>query len=682
MHVNKASIHSKMPIQGINFVIPPFQRAYSWEKENWEELFNDLKLVIDKNTHHFIGSVVIQKKGLELIVIDGQQRLTTISLLLLALAKWTKKHNVGNKYFYENIIKDYLVVTKRDGSQETRFKLSNKNNNLKEFENLVLGFYKENFVPAEIQEKTLVEVVNFFEKELNEFNKKFQPTEDFEGTIFDKLTQNLNFIDIELEENEDANTIFETLNSRGKQLDSSDLIRNYLFMMPQIKKVGEMQVYENNWYPLEKYFEDLAEQKIKHSFSNFLKYFLFANVTRPDTIHQDRIYPEMKEFLTKFLENNSIAALFDKLKKYKNFFDIIIFPDKIDVIKYNSTIKIGLKIINYCDVFVSTPLILKAFELFDNKKIQKDTLENIILLLASYTLRLVVHERKFPNKTLPTLIKLLENFEDENELPQKIANEIVKLKATPFYNDEDFKSRLLEYEIYENRRRDLVRYLIWLAIYQHSEGKLGYTNFEDLSIEHIFPQKAEQSDLSDEEFEETKKLSNTIGNLTLLTQKLNSSLSNKPFAEKKAKLQEYTIWNYERENYFSQDQWTSQQITDRTEFIADQIIKLLPNAANAQDSTEYVWKVEGELVEGKNQKAQFINALQKMYSLATPTWHLLAIKGIANKDKTAFTQVVQQRGLVEIQGVFFNSHASLSSKQKRLQSIAEKLNLHFEVEIL
>ena len=211
MHVDKASIHTKMPVQGINFVIPPFQRAYSWEKENWEELFDDLKLILDNTTPHFIGSVVIQKKEYELIVIDGQQRLTTISLLLLALAKWTKKNNSGNIYFYENQIKDYLIVTDDDGTETTRLRLSHKNNNLKEYENLVLGFYKENFVPVAIKENNLEKVVTFFESELDAFKQnEYHSKENFEKIILKNLTHKLSFIYIELEEHEDANTIFET----------------------------------------------------------------------------------------------------------------------------------------------------------------------------------------------------------------------------------------------------------------------------------------------------------------------------------------------------------------------------------------------------------------------------------------------------------------------------------------
>ncbi len=516
--------------------------------------------------------------------------------------------------------------------------------------------------------------------------KGFSPKENFEKMILTNLTHKLSFIYIELEEHEDANTIFETLNSRGKQLDSSDLIRNYLFMMPQIKKAGEMQIYQNHWQPLEEYFEDLAEQKIKHSFSNFLKYFLFANVSRTDTIHQDRIYPEMKDFLNDFLNQNSISTLFGKLKRYQDFFHTIIFPDQIEVQKYSQSIKIALQIINYCDVFVSTPLILKAFELFSDKKIQKSTLENILLLVASYTLRLVVHEKKFPNKTLPTLVGVLDNFngEIEEELPTKIAQAIIKLKANPFYNNEDFKARLLEYSIYDNKRKSLVRYLIWLAIFKHSEGKLGYTNFEDLSIEHIFPQKAEKHDLSDDEFLETKKLLNTIGNLTLLTQKLNSSLSNKRFLDKKPDLQKNTIWSYEREIFFSQNEWTSEQIWERSEFIAEQLIKILPSPENAEDSnyTDYVWKVEGEKIGGKDQKTQFTNTLQKMYQVSKDNWHSLEIKSIANKDKNTFSTVTQKRGLVQIEGIYFNHLADLSTKQTRLKKIAEKLKVRFEVEMV
>ena len=523
----------------------------------------------------------------------------------------------------------------------------------------------------------MADVVKFFEKELNAFYKDYPNKEEFEWTIFDNIIQKLNFIDIKLEVHEDANIIFETLNSRGKQLDSSDLIRNYLFMIPQIKKAGEIQIYQKYWQPLEKYFEELAEQKIKHSFSSFLKYFLFAHVVAD--IRQDRIYPEMKDFLTNFLDKNSVSALFDKLRTYKSFFEILIFPNEIDVQKYSQNIKIALKIINYCDVFASTPLVLKAFELFSDKKIQKSTLENILLLIASYTLRLVVNEKKFPNKTLPNLIKLLSHFDNEEDLPQKMADEIIKLKATPFYNDEAFKSRLLEYNIYDNKRRKLVSYLIWLAIFKHSEGKLGYPYSSDLSIEHIFPQKATKHDLSDEEFLKTKKLLNTIGNLTLLTQSLNSSLSNKSFLEKKPKLQEYTIWNYERENYFSQDQWTSEQILERSEFIAEQIIAVLPSPENTQDTTDYIWKVEGEKIEGKNQKIQFVNALQKMYQLSEKeAWKNLSIIGTANADKMSFTES-QQKYLVNIQGVYFNYLASLPAKEERLKKIAERLYLSFQI---
>ncbi len=692
MDLQKNNLTDLLTVSKI-YSIPTFQRPYKWERQQWDDLFFDITRSLDKKSDHFMGAIVLYQSNQvpnQIMIIDGQQRITTVSLCLLAFAQWVKDHNSGNEFLYNKTIKQYLIGQDNfTGKENKKINLGNKNNNRKMYEKIIDQFYNSDDISSvDIASKNIFkEVKIYFYNLINSYyTEKMQGIEisEFVTSLFDAIVTNLKFIAISLDGNEDPNMIFETLNARGKTLEPSELIRNYIFMHPKIKDPDN--IYEKHWEPVEKYFEDLLQEgKSKITFTDFLRYFLYANKDDNRSIRNTHIYMEMKDYIDIYLRNHEIVELINQVNEYKEYFKFIMEPTSLTRKGYSNGVILYLSINRYTNTFVQLPILMKLLDKYESGILDIKALEEGLQLIISYIIRLWLANKKFPNKIVPELIALIESDNDKEKIMYNMHKAFQRQKASPFYDNDYFKQILTEESIYTNSKKDFIRYILLLIFNKQADYKLAYKEIGILSIEHIFPQTPQKwkRDLSKEGYDECNNLLNTLGNLTLVSQKLNSSMSNDRFEVKRIELEKYSIWPYERTTYFSDSsgQWNAETIRSRASILADYIIGILPKAEwEGESNIQYnVWfKVNEEIIKGDKQKEVYINALKHMYQIADKDrWNGIFIKGVCCREKKVFT-IHQKQNLIMLGELYINYHGSLIQKVERLKKIANICSINLE----
>ncbi|MGI0047530.1 MAG: DUF262 domain-containing protein [Nitrosotalea sp.] len=497
--------------KGGQFTIPIYQRTYSWTEKQCERLWSDiLKSATDDSIKgHFIGSIVYVEEGLYQIstipnsfVIDGQQRLTTLSLLLTALRDEMKRLGLGKEISPEMIDNYYLfnMVEK----EEKRYKLLLTQSDKTTFINLILGHE-----PPKDSSKHIIDNFNFFK------DKICQSSLDFEY-IFKGINK-LFIVDIALDRNYDnPQRIFESLNSTGLELSQADLIRNYALM--GLKSPEQKEIYDQYWYPMEQSF---GQTEYSRYFDRFMRDFL--TIRRNGQIPNIReVYDNFKEYTSE--KNGKIKEIVEDVYQQSKFFTRLVF-DKDD----DPEIREAIKDINTLKVDVAYPFLLEVISDYSNKIITKDDILHILRLVESYVFRRVICgiPTNTLNKTFATLSKTVNK---DRYLESVQAAFALKTGYRKFPNDEEFQSQFMIKDVYNIRNKEyLLRKL-------ENHNRKETVNIQDYTIEHIMPQDrnlspAWKQELGEHWEEIHNKYLHSIGNLTLTG--YNSELSNKTFLEKR-----------------------------------------------------------------------------------------------------------------------------------------------------
>lgn len=492
------------------FIIPIYQRKYSWTINQCKQLWNDiLRAAHDENIKgHFVGSVVYVEKGIyqissipQLLVIDGQQRLTTLSLLLRAFAKVIEERNEEFEMTKKKLINYYLVNNEEEGDLYHKLVLTQTDK-----ETLIRLIEDKELSTAPSQR--IIENYQYFLDEIRKVNISL-------STLFHGLTK-LIVVDISLDRDHDnPQLIFESLNSTGLDLSQADLIRNYVLMGLEPKEQNEL--YQNYWYPMEQAF-GTADTEV---FDRFIRDYLTLKTGRIP--NKNNVYADFKSFVYN-QEGRSLNEIVKDIYRYSKYFAILNFqqdPDK--------EITEALKDINALRVEVSYPFLLEVYDDYAANKIYKQELISILRLVESYVFRRSICgvPPSSLNKTFATLSKEI----DKDHYFESIqAAFLLKNSYKRMPNDEEFTREFVVKDIYNFRNRNyLLRKL-------ENDNRKEIVNIESYTIEHIMPQNENLSpewrqELGSNWEEVHKTYLHTIGNLTLT--RYNSELSDKPFKVKR-----------------------------------------------------------------------------------------------------------------------------------------------------
>lgn len=492
------------------FTIPIYQRTYSWHLKQCQQLFLDIERIGNDESElsHFIGSIVYFKPGTspvtsvpELLVIDGQQRLTTVSLLLLALTHFLKEHPdfTLEDETWEEIQETYLINKHR--KDDSRFKLLLTRKDKSTYTNLV-----DEMEITSNHSKRVLENYNFFKGKIHKENAL---------AVYHGIKK-LIIVDVILERDKDnPQLIFESLNSTGLDLSQADLIRNYILMGQPMDKQNDL--YERYWFPMEQSFgENIG------SLAWFIRDYLTMKEASIPRI--DQVYEVYKKFLGSKNGFKSVEEAVKSLHRYAKYYVRIALLKEED-----PSIAKKLKEITKLKIDTSYPFLLAVYGDFEDEQINKEEFIEIIGMVSNYVFRRAICgiPTNSLNKTFATLYKRIKR---ETYLESVKAAFILMDGYRRFPSDTEFSKELQIKDVYNFRSRN---YLLE-SLENHNRKEL--VNAENYTIEHILPQNQNvsiqwQNELG-EDWERTKaKYLHSLGNLSLTG--YNSELSDRPFSDKK-----------------------------------------------------------------------------------------------------------------------------------------------------
>ncbi|MCQ2721429.1 DUF262 and DUF1524 domain-containing protein [Helicobacter pylori] len=490
--------------QNNQFVIPIYQRLYSWKKEQCKQLWDDIIKIggNDEMNGHFIGSILYVRNGnthsSPLLIIDGQQRLTTITLLFIALRNHSSDEVKILKKFSRKETESYLINSNKDGDKKFRLILSESDK-----DTLLFLIDKNKRKPSEPSVK-IMENFELFEKWISENTDKLE-------TIFKGL-EKLMIVWIALEKGkDDPQLIFESMNSKGIELTQTDLIRNYIVMETEVEK--QKDFYNRYWRAMEKNFT-----QNETLFNRFVRHYLTIKTGKiPD---EKRVYEAFKDYQQK--EGIEIEDLLKDLQKYCGYFCQIAFKKEAD-----KDLNKALSFLVDLERDVVYPLLLELYSDYSDGVLSKQDFIPIIALTESYICRRAVCGlgTNSLNKIFPSFAKKI----DRKQYLKSVEKHFGSLKGNQrFPNNDEFKDLFITIDFYHKKKKYFLERL------ESSFGTKEPVDTQKCTIEHIMPQTLTpewQKDLG-ENFEAIhEKYLHTIGNLTLTG--YNSDYSNKSFQEKR-----------------------------------------------------------------------------------------------------------------------------------------------------
>ncbi|WP_187889847.1 DUF262 and DUF1524 domain-containing protein [Helicobacter pylori] len=496
--------------QNNQFVIPIYQRLYSWEKEQCEQLWDDIIKIggNDKMNGHFIGSILYVLDGntpsSPLLIIDGQQRLTTITLLCIALRNHSSDEvKILEKFSRKEIENRYLINSNKDGDKngDKKFRLILSESDK---DTLLSLIDKNKRKPSEPSVK-IMENFKLFEKWISENTDKLE-------TIFKGL-EKLMIVYIALDkEKDDPQLIFESMNSKGIELKQTDLIRNYIIMKTEIEE-KQKDFYNQYWRAME---EDFKQNETL--FNRFVRHYLTIKTGKIP--NEKKVYGAFKDYQQK--EGIEIEDLLKDLQKYCGYFCQIAFKKEADK-DLNKTLSFLVDL----ERDVVYPLLLELYSDYKDGVLSDQDFISIIALTESYICRRAVCGLgpNSLNKIFPSFTKKI----DKKQYLKSVEKHFGSLKGKQrFPNNDEFKDLFITIDFYKLQKNKY--FLERLENFDTKEP----VDTQKCDTEHIMPQTLNlewERDLG-ENFEAIhEKYLHTIGNLTLTG--YNSEYSNNSFREKR-----------------------------------------------------------------------------------------------------------------------------------------------------
>ncbi len=500
--------------QNNQFVIPIYQRLYSWKKEQCEQLWDDIIKIggNDKANGHFIGSILYVRvddtHSSPLLIIDGQQRLTTITLLFIALRdRLNDEDEFLEKFSRQKIQNRYLINSDEKGDKKFKLILSEPDR-----DTLLSLIDKDRRKPSELSLK-IMENFKLFEEWIRKNTDKLE-------TIFKGL-EKLMIVWIALKKGkDDPQLIFESMNSKGVELTQADLIRNYIVMETEVEKQEDF--YNQYWRAMEENFKQSEKQsKREDLFNKFVRHYLTIKTGKIP--NEKRVYEAFKDYQQK--EGIEIEDLLKDLQKYCGYFCQIAFKKEAD-----KDLNKALSFLVDVEMDVVYPLLLELYSDYSDGVLSKQDFTSIIYLTESYICRRAVCGlgTNSLNKVFPSFTKKI----DKKQYLKSVEEHFGSLTGNQkFPNDFEFKDSFITKELYHQKKTEKVfNFLKRLENFDTKEP----VNTQECTIEHIMPKTLNlewKRDLGENFQAIHDKYLHTIGNLTLTG--YNEKYSNNSFQEKR-----------------------------------------------------------------------------------------------------------------------------------------------------
>ena len=553
---------------GIQYVVPYFQRQYTWAEEDWQILLDDVLLLCsetsnDDSTEHFMGSLVIVSSECagaapRYTLIDGQQRLITLSLLLKSLGV-VGHEDLGEKQAY---VEPMLTNTLEKGPNVLKVLPSEKNEDREAYWSLM----GSRGIPSE--KSRIPTAYRFFVGKLQGLKRDTQA--DFQR-MFDIITKHLTFIRIETVPAEKPYRIFESLNGRGKRLTQGDLIRNYVAMrLPDPDDQDE--VFKGSWGTIDNLLDETREvgKSGLHELTAFIRLYL---ATISGVLYDERnVYQEFRNHAERQArDTQGFKALINRMARYAVYYDRLLRP------RHEPQDKTALLLssLELFDQSASYPFLLEAYEAMDQGALSRQQFDRMLEQLEGYFVRrfLCNNPSSYPTKQFPQVWAEVSGAAD----PVLALRTSLGKRKCP--TDREVAEELTHVRLYQTAKATPRISHILLKVSHEVDPGIDAHPVVSSTIEHIMPQTLSpewRAQLGPEAEEIKATYGDTLANLTLIPPVWNSHLSNKPFAEKKVKLIDSKLpVNYK---YFTNvgDAWGVEQIRERGEWLGKTLGVIYP----------------------------------------------------------------------------------------------------------
>jgi len=531
------------------YVVPLFQRSYSWDVKEWDTLWDDLIEIIEEgeSRSHFIGSIVTMQtqsvpEGVSKhLLIDGQQRLTTLFILLAAMRD---KARSEPGTLADQI--DDLLLKNRYQSDTDRYKL------------LPTQMDRDSFVAVmesspEVRNDQIHKARKYFDRRLR--SAQAPAIEVLRKTIVECLT----VVSISLDPDDNPHLIFESLNAKGRPLSQADLIRNYFFMRIHVKKQESM--YLSLWKPM--------QDELGQDLTEYIRHFLMRNGL---IVRQGDVYLSIKQKADQ-LDADGVIAYLGEISKFAIYYSKLLRPD----IEENSKLRGQLHRLNRMEVTVAYPFLLNLLSDREETRLSLEEFIDTLSVLENFLTRRFVCG--IPTTGLNKVFPVLYSQAVQSPSLSEGVKEVLWSRNYP--RDLEFRDRFVTSRLYGGGDRVDKTKLI-LERLEESFGHKEVVPFDTLTIEHLMPQTLTdwwRAHLGENWAVVYDTLIDTIGNLTLTA--YNSPLSNMDWQSKKTILVQSHI---ELNSYFdSFPEWTEQSIRSRADMLAERAIRLWPYFGKSQE---------------------------------------------------------------------------------------------------
>ncbi len=533
---------------GKTYEVPPYQRDYSWNKDQWEDLWNDIMNVYQSNNVHYMGSIVLQDLGdKKYHVIDGQQRFSTLTLIVLAtINKLKELVNSGIDEEQNNerisLLQKKFIGDKDPGSLSYSSKLKLNENNDSFFQTNLLVLREPTNIRTLIDSDKLIwKAYNFFIEKITELFKKEQNGEVITNFLNKIIAEKLMFIQIIVEDEVSAYTVFETLNSRGVGLTVTDLLKNYLF---SISSKVDLPHVKQKW-------KSIVETIGLDIFPTFLRHFW---ISKRKLIRQEYLFRALRESISTSPE---VIELLEALDNNAKLYNALSNPTD-SFWKGHKEIKKRIKELTLFKEKQAYPILISAYN-----NLSEDKFAVILKFVSVITFRYTVISKLHTNVKEDIYNKAAIAISEDPNI-SNIA--IAQLLSTLYPNDKEFKNSFATKSISTKRGTKLVRYILFSI--ENQLNNVDY-DFEENpgTIEHILPENGNEHYLNDFPQAIHESVVYRLGNYTLLEEAKNRECSNLPFVDKK---QIFHTSQYEITKGISNPNWTPNSIDNRQEWLGNQ----------------------------------------------------------------------------------------------------------------
>lgn len=545
----------------VKYVIPRYQRKYVWQEKQWRELFDDIKYCLDSEIElstmnqkiewtHFLGSFVFERNGKNLIVIDEQQRLTTITIMLCAICtlfneldeearfRGVRKYIIGT----DDMGADYVRV---DNQDLKNFQLivaeSTKFNSIQSKQKLFTGSYLDNSPQDNVNVK---QCFLFFYNQFSNLIKTYEDPAEELGLIKDKV-MGLDVIDIRASNQQESYNIFEILNARGVDLKQHELIKNFIFKY--IHPQANIDTAKITWDSMEK----KLYIKGRSTLDSFFTHYVSHRFEKPRKDNSEF------RIIKQFCDRQDMGGFLDDLSEKASIYRMFYIPNECD----NLIIRESLQFFLNNNHRQFRPLFLSVISAYHREKISKRTAEDFFIFIRNFYLGYGIVCGGKSNTIEDMVYQYARKIENEDA---GIALNDLKLKLTMHYPDyETFEAHFIQLgwsnkvKSYNTSHRKKVIQYILSGIEEYNLAETNELRVDKFTIEHIANDNGTSSHCK-------------IGNLLMLSKPINENASNKTFIEK---LPYYKHSNFVSTQNFiryydSLTSWSDDEIMKRGKYMA------------------------------------------------------------------------------------------------------------------